>query len=1005
MKDLILKIAKVKDEAAFYKKFPTEEAFIKKHGKEFKLAQNGLSEIGSLKNQYVEPETPEGDMIDEDFLNTYQSILAGLSAGQQPYKPSKGLAALKGFTQSPLTGMLGGGGGQKSVNEIQPRGVAKPVSQLPATTMKLPTSVSMQTGGGFTSANFGGSKMGNFIGGANVVGSIIDGIEGIRAEKNALRAANQSNQLSNLALQAARTRPEEYERQYARPEDIENTGEEFFPIYGVGTNPIGKDGINIKPENRGKFTAYKKRTGKTTEEALHSPDPHVRQMANFARNAAKWNHGQDGLEMYSDVNNTELQQGGNIYGMIGQGMNAGLDPLYGQNAGKNLGGSVGGAIGSIWGPAGQFVGEQAGKLLGWAIDGTPRKIKKFNQKTQANVGAIAGMGQGAFVQQQYNNIMQGGGDLLGDDLTMQWGGDAKLVSYNPYLPQGGETIEFVGEMHNGNPIPGKSGIGISYGGSNVEVEDGEQATILDTPEGEENLTVFGNLRIPKGMLSDPSAKNKKFKNYVANLSKKEISANKALDKNMENLDQLVPLTSFDKLKMASYEANILGNNMKLKKYADSKREAALAQSSINATAEAYGIVADDLARGKIKVDKGVFVPSNKTAKYGADLSMYDTAQDGTDLGVERKDYMLIKEAYDKAEKSKSKEDVLAFQKLYHKLAPKQAAATLGKAEYELFENEDGSMGKNTKKYMSDLKLKKLKSALEYSPKGTVGMTPSADIDIRQLSKKERAGFDPDLKKIMTSINSVLPAFRPSNVSDFDNNQIAGELYALSNNKVEPVFAQGFTPQLMTPYDISLQDQLNAVTSQTRAGQRMAGYNPVAQAMMASSAYDATNKILGEQFRMNQGKKDQVYSGNTNAMNEAMLKNLGIFDQQANRQSIARSNTKEATQAALNSISSKKAQHALENQKLAILENMYNYRFVNNRAVNMNPLATFDTQVKSGVGNGGESAAERALYYSEMAKKYKEEALGKTTTDDTAKNGKNIGKAINKMSIVKQFKSY
>lgn len=50
-------------------------------------------------------------------------------------------------------------------------------------------------------------------------------------------------------------------------------------------------GIHIKPENRGKFTAYKKRTGKTTEEALHSKDPHVRQMANFARNAKKWKKG------------------------------------------------------------------------------------------------------------------------------------------------------------------------------------------------------------------------------------------------------------------------------------------------------------------------------------------------------------------------------------------------------------------------------------------------------------------------------------------------------------------------------------------------------------------------------------------------------------------------------------------------------------------------------------------------------------------------------------------
>lgn len=48
--------------------------------------------------------------------------------------------------------------------------------------------------------------------------------------------------------------------------------------------------IHIKKSHEGKFTAYKKRTGKTTEEALHSSNPHVRQMANFARNAAQWDH-------------------------------------------------------------------------------------------------------------------------------------------------------------------------------------------------------------------------------------------------------------------------------------------------------------------------------------------------------------------------------------------------------------------------------------------------------------------------------------------------------------------------------------------------------------------------------------------------------------------------------------------------------------------------------------------------------------------------------------------
>lgn len=49
--------------------------------------------------------------------------------------------------------------------------------------------------------------------------------------------------------------------------------------------------IYIKPENRGKFNATKKRTGKTTEELTHSKNPVTRKRAIFAQNAAKWNKG------------------------------------------------------------------------------------------------------------------------------------------------------------------------------------------------------------------------------------------------------------------------------------------------------------------------------------------------------------------------------------------------------------------------------------------------------------------------------------------------------------------------------------------------------------------------------------------------------------------------------------------------------------------------------------------------------------------------------------------
>ena len=50
----------------------------------------------------------------------------------------------------------------------------------------------------------------------------------------------------------------------------------------------GKSGIHINPENKGKFTATKKRTGKSTEELTHSKNPLTRKRAIFAQNARRW---------------------------------------------------------------------------------------------------------------------------------------------------------------------------------------------------------------------------------------------------------------------------------------------------------------------------------------------------------------------------------------------------------------------------------------------------------------------------------------------------------------------------------------------------------------------------------------------------------------------------------------------------------------------------------------------------------------------------------------------
>ena len=70
-------------------------------------------------------------------------------------------------------------------------------------------------------------------------------------------------------------------------------GVETFPRYVEyrSNYASGKDsGIHIKPENRGKFTRLKKRTGKSASWFKAHGTPAQKKMATFALNARKWKH-------------------------------------------------------------------------------------------------------------------------------------------------------------------------------------------------------------------------------------------------------------------------------------------------------------------------------------------------------------------------------------------------------------------------------------------------------------------------------------------------------------------------------------------------------------------------------------------------------------------------------------------------------------------------------------------------------------------------------------------
>jgi hypothetical protein len=723
--------------------------------------------------------------------------------------------------------------------------------------------------------------------------------------------------------------------------------------------------------------------------------------------------------------------------------------MFDNNAGSQLGGSLGSALGPGGGVAGSFIGgildqdgdkikadQRAtqknydriiasqfkkglqGQYASYMEEGgqltNPQLITRFGELDQQDFYDYAHQGMNSLRAgghlREYTPISERGMEqyAMGGEVKTTWGGHAETISRNPYMPGTGETIMFRGKSHDESDGNGHTGIGVTYGkgqhdsytdyaefgsqeaDANVEVERGEPATELQDANGEKNLTVYGNLKIPNQylpLLNDPRAKGKKFKNYINEISKDEAKQTKLIDKSTNQLNELDVRSSFDKLRFDALSSSIKGANMKLKDIADKKKNAAYLQNAINDTAEENGLVADDLARGKIKYDKealqdyaeyGTTIPKAKdgkttppkndkearergftwTGKYSADgkRKIYKAPKNQT-AGSSKK----IRKATALGEIPKG-QGIDPKTGLSDKITPEQFEAFKQKHNWYDWTGFDPKNANDVDKFAKEFnkKAKAIGSTAEIKPdrgdKTTVVGLQYISPTIDQEEEKTPAKAEEDFveigeeknktyettpykrSKLMDIANMILPFIRPTDQEPLDPRQLSGEMYAMSSNQLEPVQAQGFQPDLATPYDISLQDQMNEITAQTRAAQRMSQGNPAAQSLIAGQAYDAINKVKGEEFRANQAMQSGVYNQNRATLNEAKLKNLDIYDRQYGRQEQAKSNTKAITQAALNSISDKYAKNKLENRELGIYENLYNYRYdPSGRAINMNPL--------------------------------------------------------------------
>ena len=568
---------------------------------------------------------------------------------------------------------------------------------------------------------------------------------------------------------------------------------------------------------------------------------------------------------------------------------------------------------------------------------------------------------------------------------------------------------------------------------------------------------------------------KKFKNIGIDLAKQEVKQNKIIDKNSKLIDSLKVETSLDKTRLAGLQAMLQGADTKLRDIANTKITLANYQNAINDAKEELSEVigqnlsAKDLSRGYTKLDED---PVTKNAKNGANL--IKKAKAGATTTSETtsppKSFDSDRDALNQGYKWTGKYGPDGKTKLYERVIKKfstkdtesKSADALGYVPAGQKQNSLGTWGKVTPEMLEEAKkanawypgwkdfdpkdkndvknyqrafnarAKALGSSASITEDGAFGeQTVTARIDESKKTDPAQteevltatvAGPDntpaaeekPKYPWWATIGNMALNYLRPTDQQGLDAEQLYPEMYAMASNQVEPVPAQGYQPDLIVPYDISLQAQRNSVISAIRNREKQIGYNPAAQANMAPAEYNAINEINEKEFMANQGLKNQVYTGNVNTMNEAKKINLGIFADQWAKQSQALSNTKATTQAALNSIADKYAKNKLENRKLSIYENMYNYRFgKNGRAQNYNPLQFFDYSVGGGKSDKtGGLASGKEFTYDAAGNIVGVRSSDKDTTSAdfegaggiSLKNGGSTKKNYKNSSVVRAFKN-
>jgi hypothetical protein len=638
------------------------------------------------------------------------------------------------------------------------------------------------------------------------------------------------------------------------------------------------------------------------------------------------------------------------------------------------------------------------------------------------------------------------GTALDGSLEPMWGGKIKDVSYNPYI---GNMAMGFGNNHNESDGYGNTGIGMKVlddgGEVTGEVEIETKEPMFNTGD---SVTVLGARTIPKQLKLDLNIKKgNTFKKVGEEIGKQDNKINKKKEKLAEEYSKIDALTPFDKLKQSSTEMMIKGLEEKQKINANILMGLSSYQNDSEEISNSLGY--EDVNKFDKDLEKGKLNQGSmmKNAKFGTSMSKAQNGEKvkfnsekealaaGYTKGTDGKYYKITP-----PEKLEPIETKVAEAQKEIPLQHKDAYGVYGGASAKLAQtrlnnpwfNWEGFNPANeadVKRFQKQFneRAKSIGSSASLKEDGLFGdQTASALIDEKRkvqpsVGRREEAEvLEPNTQpvsykrnELLDAVGQILPFIRPTDQEPLDPRQLAPEMLAKLQNKLEPVNMQKYNPMLDDLYDISYQDVLNENDSDFLTATRSNNLNPAMRASLLAQKYGANSKVLAEQFRANQSMRDKVFSGNRATLNNAQMTNLGLADQQYQRQQQALSNTKATDLEIAKSYADKYAKNKLENRTLGVYENLYNYRYdKSGRAINMN--APFQPNIPTVASNNGtqrqipvyEADGKTIKYYQleEYDPNDTTEPGSTATPGIVAKTGKSIKKNNKNSSIVKAIKN-